>query len=135
MENKPASLLVASLGKTLNKMPPSLCGRQVVGPSSLPVVVAPVQLNTCKPSVSANAVQLIHTSSCIMLTTNAHTKKVKRAINRRSGNLWAIFRPYTNSFCLDKFGLIVNRTFVSAPLLVALFTNHDGDFSSTASLI
>ena len=24
------------------KLPPSLCGRQVVGPSSLPVVVAPV---------------------------------------------------------------------------------------------
>ena len=41
-ENKPASLLVVSLGKTLNGMPPSLCGRQVVGPSSLPVVVASV---------------------------------------------------------------------------------------------
>ena len=41
VENNPASLLV-SLGKTLNAMPPSLCGRQMVGPSSLPVVVAPV---------------------------------------------------------------------------------------------
>ena len=40
MENKPASLLVVSLGKALNGMPPSLCGRQMVGPSSLPVVVA-----------------------------------------------------------------------------------------------
>ena len=40
VENKPASLLVVSLGKTLNGMPPSLCGRQAVGPSSLPVVVA-----------------------------------------------------------------------------------------------
>ena len=40
MENKPASLLVVSLGKALNEMPPSLCGRQVMGPSSLPVVVA-----------------------------------------------------------------------------------------------
>ena len=40
VENKPASLLVVSLGKALNGMPPSLCGRQVVGPSSLPVVVA-----------------------------------------------------------------------------------------------
>ena len=40
VENKPAGLLVVSLGKTLNGMPPSLCGRQVVGPSSLPVVVA-----------------------------------------------------------------------------------------------
>ena len=36
VENKPASLLVVSLGKTLYGMPPSLCGRQVVGPSSLP---------------------------------------------------------------------------------------------------
>ena len=42
VENKPASLLVGSLGKTLNGMPPSLCCRQMVGPSSLPVVVAPV---------------------------------------------------------------------------------------------
>ena len=42
VENKPASLLVVSLSKTINRMPPSLCGRQVVGPSSLPVVIAPV---------------------------------------------------------------------------------------------
>ena len=42
VENKPASLLVVPLGKTLNEMPLSLCGRQVVGPSSLPIVVAPV---------------------------------------------------------------------------------------------
>ena len=40
VENKPASLLVVSLGKALNGMPPSLCGRQMVGPSSLPVMVA-----------------------------------------------------------------------------------------------
>ena len=40
VENKPASLLVVSLGKALNGMPLSLCGRQMVGPSSLPVVVA-----------------------------------------------------------------------------------------------
>ena len=40
VENKPASLLVVSLGKALNGMPPSLCGKQMVGPSSLPVVVA-----------------------------------------------------------------------------------------------
>ena len=40
VENKPASLLVVSLGKALNGMPPSLCGRQMVGPSSLPVAVA-----------------------------------------------------------------------------------------------
>ena len=42
VENKPASLLVVSLGKTLSGMPPSLCGRQLVGPSSLPFVVASV---------------------------------------------------------------------------------------------
>ena len=40
VENRPASLFVVSLGKAFNGMPPSLCGRQVVGPSSLPVVVA-----------------------------------------------------------------------------------------------
>ena len=42
VKNKPASLVVVSLGKTLNGMPPSLCGRQMVGPSRLFVVVAPV---------------------------------------------------------------------------------------------
>ena len=36
----PASLLVVSMGKALNGMPPSLYDKQVVGPSSLPVVVA-----------------------------------------------------------------------------------------------
>ena len=36
----PASLLGVPLDKALNGIPPSLCGRQVVGPSSLPVVVA-----------------------------------------------------------------------------------------------
>ena len=40
VENKPASLLVVSLGKTLNGMASSLCGKQVVGPSSLLVVEA-----------------------------------------------------------------------------------------------
>ena len=52
VENKPASLLVVSLGKALNGIPLSLCGRQVVGPSSLPIVVTLVILRTCKPSVS-----------------------------------------------------------------------------------
>ena len=42
VENKPASLLVVSLDKTLNGMPPSLYGRQMVGPSSLLIVVAQV---------------------------------------------------------------------------------------------
>ena len=35
VENKPASLFVVSLGKTLNGTPPSLCGRQVAYPSVL----------------------------------------------------------------------------------------------------
>ena len=40
VENKLESLLVVFLGKALNEMPPSLCGRQMAGPSSLLVVVA-----------------------------------------------------------------------------------------------
>ena len=40
VKNKPANLLVVSLGKALNGMPTSLCGRQVLGPSSIPAVVA-----------------------------------------------------------------------------------------------
>ena len=39
VENEPESLLVVPLGKTHNGMPPSLCGRQMAGPSGLPVVV------------------------------------------------------------------------------------------------
>ena len=39
-ENQPASLLVVSLGKPINGMPLSSCGRQVAGPSNLSVVVA-----------------------------------------------------------------------------------------------
>ena len=39
-ENKPASLLVVSLGEALNGMAPSSCDRHVARPSSLPVVVA-----------------------------------------------------------------------------------------------
>ena len=34
MENKPASLLVVSLGKALNRTPPPLCDRQVALPTS-----------------------------------------------------------------------------------------------------
>ena len=40
VENKPASLLVVSLGKALSGTPPSLCGRQMVGPRSILIVVA-----------------------------------------------------------------------------------------------
>ena len=71
VQNNPASLLAVSLGKMLNGMPPSLCGRQVAGPSSLPVVVATVLLKTCNPSVGANAVRPIYTSSCMKLTKNS----------------------------------------------------------------
>ena len=39
MENKPASELFDSLGKTVKRMPPSSCGRQVAGPSTVSVVV------------------------------------------------------------------------------------------------
>ena len=39
VENKPASLLIVSLGKALNGTPASLCGRQMAGPSSLPSMV------------------------------------------------------------------------------------------------
>ena len=71
MENKPASLLVVSLGKTINEMPLSLCGRQMVGPSSLTIVVAPVKQKTSKLSMSTNSVWPVHTSSCIKLTLNS----------------------------------------------------------------
>ena len=40
VEDKPASLLAVSLGKALNEMALSLCGRQMVEPSSLLIVVA-----------------------------------------------------------------------------------------------
>ena len=94
VENKPASLLVF-LDKTLNGTPLSLCDRQVVGPSSLPVVVAP----TRKPSVSVNAIY-IHTSSYIMLTT----KKIKISPNfllRAYTNLdhCESFEPFTDYMC------------------------------------
>ena len=40
VKKKPASLLVVFLGEVLIGMSPFSCGRQMVGPSSLPVVVA-----------------------------------------------------------------------------------------------
>ena len=39
VKNKLASLLVVSLGKAVNGMPPSSCGKHVTGSSSLPVAV------------------------------------------------------------------------------------------------
>ena len=50
MEIKPASLVVASLGKALNRMPPSLCGRQVAYP-----YFTVLQLCGCSPSMSSEA--------------------------------------------------------------------------------
>ena len=41
MENKPASLLVVSLGKALNGTPPPLCGRQVAYPYRWPTRTSP----------------------------------------------------------------------------------------------
>ena len=57
VENKPTTLLVVSLGKALNGMPLYVADSWW-GPSSLPVVVAPVKLKTCKQSLSANAVYM-----------------------------------------------------------------------------
>ena len=37
--NKWTSLHVVFLGKTLNWIPPSLCGRQIIGPSILSILV------------------------------------------------------------------------------------------------
>ena len=39
-EKKQTSLLVVFLGKALNEIPSSLCGKQMMGSSSLPVTVA-----------------------------------------------------------------------------------------------
>ena len=69
VENKPARLLVVSFGKTFHGMPPFSRGRQVVGPSSLPVVVvqssavtssfgAPVQTSIMGPHFLVQNVQL-----------------------------------------------------------------------------
>ena len=40
LENKPAGSLVVLLRQIVRGMPRSLCGRQAVGPSSLPAAVA-----------------------------------------------------------------------------------------------
>ena len=40
LEKKPISSLVLGLGKALKGMSPSLCGRQIVESSSLPIGVA-----------------------------------------------------------------------------------------------
>ena len=45
LREQAASLLVVSFGKALNGMHPSLCGKQMMGPSSLPVVVAQLSKN------------------------------------------------------------------------------------------
>ena len=71
-ENKPASLLVVSLDKTLNSMPPFSCGKQVVGPSNLPVAVAKSNRRLAtEPERTRN----VCASSCIMLRTNSSNDK------------------------------------------------------------
>ena len=67
VENNPASLLVGSLGKALNDMPPCSCGRQMVGPSSLPIVVA--QSNEGSQTEHERT-RNVYISSSIMLRTN-----------------------------------------------------------------
>ena len=67
-ENKPASLLVVSLVKTLNEVPSSSCRRKIVGPSSLPVVGPTV---TEDLQIDHKRSRSICTSSCIMLRTNS----------------------------------------------------------------
>ena len=51
MGNKPASLLVVSLGKTLNGVLPSLCGRQVMGAKQSTCGGGTVKLKTYKEQV------------------------------------------------------------------------------------
>ena len=53
-KKKSATSLVAPLAKSLNKISPSLCGTQVVGPSSLPVVVAKSDMHSEHELVSIN---------------------------------------------------------------------------------
>ena len=50
VENKPASLLVVSLGKALNRMPPPLCGRQVA--QTTLEMATPKQVQTSCPKYS-----------------------------------------------------------------------------------
>ena len=79
VENNPASLLVVSLSKTLNGMPPSLCGGQVAGGKQSTRRGGPVLLKTCKRSLSANAMWPIYTSSNIKLTTNSSNDEEEEA--------------------------------------------------------
>ena len=75
--NKPASLLVVSLGKTLNGTPPSLCDRQVARPSSLPVVMAQSIWTLAK---RANEKLIIWGASPKMKDL-AHTKRMFRSVH------------------------------------------------------
>ena len=71
VENRPASLLVVSLGKALNRMPPSSCDRQVLGQSSLPVVVAQ------SDERHANRARA-HTHECINELNSSNTRATKK---------------------------------------------------------
>ena len=47
----------------------------------------PILLKTCKPSVSANSVWPIYTSSCIKLTTNSSNDKEEESFNLKAAYL------------------------------------------------
>ena len=71
MVNKPKILLAVSLKKTVNGMPPSLCGRQVVGPSVLPLVV--VQSNRRYNTLLGTTAQRSYTIQIQMLVLPYNT--------------------------------------------------------------
>ena len=77
VENKPASLHVVPLAKTLNQIPRSLCGKQVAEPSSLRVVAAQSKRKLAK---KANEKLMIRDTSPKMKALS-HTKKKKKFSN------------------------------------------------------
>ena len=74
-KNKQASLLVVSLGKPLNRMPPSLGGRQVVGPRSCPSWCPGL---TEDSQAEHELLRSVYISSCIMLCTIAQTATINQ---------------------------------------------------------
>ena len=69
MKNKPASLLVVSLGEALNGMPSSSWGRQAVGSSSPLIMVA----QTEDLQTEHELLRSLYTSRCIILSTTTQT--------------------------------------------------------------
>ena len=74
--SKPASLLVVSLGKTLNGMPPSFCGREVAEPGSLPVVVACLIVDKQNGLMKAHNLKSFSTNE----RSYPHTKKKRHSM-------------------------------------------------------